>query len=119
MSTALDSIDRPVILAFGGQAGAGKTTVARAIAPFLGPLMSAVWLNTMEMRCARAELRSDQPSDADEPYIRNEEKFDDIAESEQYWHAIDSSGSVNVTLGLVFESIYWLISGGDASPNTS
>lgn len=50
MSVLMQSLDKPIVVAFGGRAGCGKTTIANIVAPLLGPLHPALWLNTDAVR---------------------------------------------------------------------
>ncbi len=176
----------PAVLAFGGLAGVGKTTIARLLACRVGPQVPAEWLSTdavrkelagvpwstrlpdsfnsreardaiyqeiriraervlsegrsciwdasfsrlqqrrmvehlasrlgyafvglifvapIETRCIRAGNRSANPSDADEQYIRNREKFEGLTTEELQWKVIDTSGSIGSTLNLVIGCI--------------
>src|SRR4051794_10336896 len=50
MLVTLPHLKDAIVLAFGGVAGSGKTTVANIITPFLGPHVPAKWLNTDAVR---------------------------------------------------------------------
>ena len=82
-----------------------ESLARRLMYRFLGILLTA----ELEVRCARANRRLDNPSDADEAYIRNAERLDLPSTSEAAWSCLGSEGTLDETLTRVISHIYSVI----------